>query len=162
MGGQVTYGPDPRQLRRVHAERRIAIAVTIEPAGGSVTKEGSLGADAVTIDEEPALRDASLVLGFHGWMNGGDVSTGTVDYLHEELNARPVARIDLRDAYIYNLPGSMETSALFRPHTKIKAGLITEYEPPKNTFHCADEHNLLLLRGKEPNLKWTEFAECVF
>ena len=110
----------------------------------------------------PKLSDARMVLGFTGWMDGGDVSTGTVDYLIRTLRAREVATIEPSEFYIYNFPGSMEVSSLFRPHTSIENGLITEFEEPVNVFHCGEEHDLVLFQGKEPNLHWREYAECVF
>lgn len=110
----------------------------------------------------PNLDKPRVLLGFSGWMNGGEVSTGTIKYLAEKLEAEKIAEIDPEGFYIYNLPGSMEISALFRPHTKIKAGLVRSYEVPTNTFFSSEQSNLILFSGKEPNLAWQEFAECIF
>ena len=110
----------------------------------------------------PRLEQATLVLAFSGWMDGGDVSTGTVRRLVNLTDARPVAEIDPEPFYIYNIPGSMETTALFRPHIEIEDGLITTVEMPSNTFYCQEERNLLLFIGKEPNLLWRTFGECIF
>lgn len=103
-----------------------------------------------------------MILAFSGWMDGGNVSTGTVEWLVKTLNAQPVADIDPEDFYICNFPGSMEISALFRPHTKIEQGVITAYEPPENTLFCAEQSQLILFRGKEPNFDWSHFADCIF
>jgi len=102
-----------------------------------------------------------MVLALSGWMDGGDTSTGTVDYLVNKLGADEFAEIDSGEFYVYNLPGSMEISALFRPHTTIEDGLVTDYEEPTNTFFCSEEHNLVLFSGKEPNFRWREYAECI-
>jgi proteasome assembly chaperone (PAC2) family protein len=56
----------------------------------------------------------------------------------------------------------MEITSLFRPHTKIKDGLIKTYEIPANTFFYSEGNDLILFIGKEPNLNWEEFAECIF
>jgi proteasome assembly chaperone (PAC2) family protein len=56
----------------------------------------------------------------------------------------------------------MEITALFRPHTKIKDGLIESYEVTTNSFFYSEEHNLILFLGKEPNLNWEEFAVYIF
>jgi proteasome assembly chaperone (PAC2) family protein len=103
-----------------------------------------------------------MVFGLSGWMDGGKVSTGTVGYLVRKLRAPKVGRIESEGFYIYNLPGSMEVSALFRPHTKIEDGLIVRLEPPSNTFYCSQADNLILFQGKEPNLNWEDYADCVF
>ena len=110
----------------------------------------------------PRMRQPRMVLGFTGWMDGGDVSTGTVQTLIDKLDARPLAEIDSEDFYILNFPGSMEISALFRPHCTIEEGLVTEYEPPTNTFFASPRERLILLLGKEPNLHWSQYADCLF
>lgn len=109
----------------------------------------------------PSLREATLVLAFDGWMDGGDVSTGTVQRLVDLLEARAVAEIEPESFYIYNFPGSMELAALFRPSIEIEDGLIKTIELPAATFFCHQGANLLLFLGKEPNLRWPTFADGV-
>jgi proteasome assembly chaperone (PAC2) family protein len=116
--------------------------------------------DLLRFLHRPALREATLVLGFDGWMDGGDVSTGTVQRLIDLLEARPVAEIEPETFYIYNFPGSMELAALFRPRIEIEDGLIKSIELPAATFFAHEAANLLLFLGKEPNLRWPAFADC--
>ena len=118
--------------------------------------------DRLRILERPSLQDARMVLGFSGWMDGGEVSTGTVEILAEKLGARVLAGIDADDFYLFSFPGSMGVSSLFRPHTKIEDGLITAFQGVSNTFFYSEAHNLILLLGKEPNLRWAEYGECIF
>ena len=115
--------------------------------------------DALRLHDCPALDRATLVLAFSGWMDGGDVSTGTVRRLVDLLGARPVAEIDPEPFYLYSFPGSMELAALFRPHIKIADGLVVSHEMPANTFYCHEPANLLLFLGKEPNLNWRAFGD---
>jgi proteasome assembly chaperone (PAC2) family protein len=103
-----------------------------------------------------------MVLAFSGWMDGGDVSTGTVDWFVSALGAKKVAEIDAEGFYIYSFPGSMEFAALFRPHTEIEEGVVTSLTPPENAFFCSKDERLILFRGKEPNLNWSRFADCIF
>jgi proteasome assembly chaperone (PAC2) family protein len=110
----------------------------------------------------PALDEATLVLAFSGWMDGGDVSTGTVRRLVDLLGAKPIARIDPEPFYIYNFPGPMEVAALFRPRIEIEGGLVKEIEMPSAVFHCHEPANLVLFLGREPNLRWAGFADSVF
>jgi proteasome assembly chaperone (PAC2) family protein len=119
-------------------------------------------ADRLEIHARPKLRDGRMVLAFSGWMDGGNVSTGTVEWLAKTLRAQKVAGIDPEGFYIYNFPGSMEISALFRPHTKIEQGVIATYQPPENSFFCAEQRQLILFCGKEPNFNWSDFADCLF
>ncbi|UCF43999.1 MAG: PAC2 family protein [Planctomycetota bacterium] len=110
----------------------------------------------------PTLNAPRMLLGLSGWMDGGQVSTGTIKCLIEKLNAQKFAQIDPEGFYLYSFPAAMEITALFRPHTKIKDGLIKAYEAPANTFYACEQHNLILFSGKEPNLNWQQFAECIF
>jgi proteasome assembly chaperone (PAC2) family protein len=116
----------------------------------------------LTIHRIPRMESATLVLAFTGWMDGGDVSTGTVERIVELVNAEPFAEIDSESFYIYNFPGSMELSALFRPHIQVDDGLVKSFEMPKNEFYAYEKGNVVFFIGKEPNLKWRAFSHCIF
>jgi proteasome assembly chaperone (PAC2) family protein len=118
--------------------------------------------ELLRIEHRPALDGATLVLAFSGWMDGGDVSTGTVRRLVDLLQARRIADIDPEPFFLYNFPGSMELAALFRPHVAIADGLVKSLDMPACTFYCHEPANLLLFLGKEPNLHWRAFGGCVF
>ncbi len=117
--------------------------------------------DLLRIHDLPALERATLVLAFSGWMDGGDVSTGTVRRLVDLLGAQRIADIDPEPFYLLNFPGSMEIAALFRPEIKIEDGLIASFEMPENVFYCHAAANLVLFLGREPNLHWRAFGDCV-
>lgn len=117
---------------------------------------------AVQWFDRPDFTDATMLLAFSGWMDGGDVSTGTVDRLIDQLEAEEVAAIDPEEFYIYNFPGSMEIAALFRPHVEVRGGLQRDIDLPDNAFYGDAASNLVLFVGKEPNLKWETFSECIF
>lgn len=119
-------------------------------------------AGPVHIEQPVRLERGRLLLGFSGWMDGGDVSTGSVDWLAEQADADLVAVLDPEGFYIDNFPGSMEVSALFRPHVEITDGLITSYDPPENLFYADRARNLLLFTGKEPHLNWRGFGDAIF
>ena len=119
-------------------------------------------AEQLIIEAPVKLDDAFMLLGFTGWMDGGDVSTGTIDLLVQTLGAVRTASIDPDDFYILNFPGSMEISSLFRPHVKIEDGVIKSHRLPENVFHCHEPTKTVLFNGKEPNVHWRDFADCVF
>jgi predicted ATP-grasp superfamily ATP-dependent carboligase len=118
--------------------------------------------DRLKVLEQPKLPGGRAVLAFSGWMDGGEVSTGTVEWLVKTLRARSVATIDPEGFCLFNMPGSMEVAALFRPYTKIEDGVLDAYEPPDSTFYSDEQHRLLMFRSREPNLGWREFADCLF
>lgn len=117
--------------------------------------------DLIRFLQRPSLRDATLVLAFDGWMDGGSVSTGTVQRLVDLLEARPIVEIEPDSFYIYNFPGPMELAALFRPRIEIEDGIIKTIELPSATFFAHEAANLVLFLGKEPNLRWPTFADCL-
>ncbi len=118
--------------------------------------------DKLLIYKRPQFRNPRLLIGLTGWMDGGDISTGTVKCLISKLGAGKFAEIDPNEFFIYNFPGSMEITALFRPHAKIHNGLIESYDLPESTFYCDEQNDLIMFLGKEPHLKWDQFADCIF
>src|SRR5437763_17158654 len=95
------------------------------------------------IKSAPTLQNATLLLALTGWMDGGDVSTGTVKRLMENRDLVDIAQIDPDSFYIFNFPGNMEIAALFRPEVKMRKGLIRRAPKfPTNTFHADIANNL--------------------
>ncbi|MHC4542274.1 MAG: hypothetical protein ACYS74_21225 [Planctomycetota bacterium] len=60
----------------------------------------------LNIIKKPQVSNTRLLLGFSGWMDGGDVSTGTVKCLIEKFGAERFAEIAPTGFYIYSFPGS--------------------------------------------------------
>jgi proteasome assembly chaperone (PAC2) family protein len=117
---------------------------------------------ALSTESLPSLPGSTLLVALTGWMDGGDVSTGTVKQLMEGRATREIARIDPGGFYIDNFPGSMEIAAIFRPEVKYKNGLITRYILPENVFHADDAGKMLFFLGREPNIDWVGFGKCIF
>ncbi len=117
---------------------------------------------ALNILEETKKEDSTLILAFSGWMDGGSVSTGTVERLVELFSATRMATIDSEDYYLFNFPGSMELSSLFRPHIEIQHGLIKSVEMPTNDFYVHPKAPVYFFIGKEPNLRWNSFGNDIF
>ena len=108
------------------------------------------------------FRTPRLLMGLSGWMDGAEVSTGTIKVLVDKLHAKRIAEIDHQGFYIYNFPAAMEVASLFRPHCRIRKGIIREFLFPDNSFFAAENEDLLLFSGKEPNLNWVDYADCIF
>jgi hypothetical protein len=117
---------------------------------------------ALTLFDVPAMSDATMLLALTGWMDGGDVSTGTVKRLMEGRELVAVGEISPGGFYIDSFPGSMDVAALFRPHVKYENGLISEFDMPENQFFADPAGNLAFFIGKEPNLNWPGFGECIY
>ena len=76
--------------------------------------------EQLKIHNTPQMTDATMLLALTGWMDGGDVSTGTVKRLMAGRDIVQVAEMTPGGFYIDSFPGSMEIAALFRPHVKYK------------------------------------------
>lgn len=112
-------------------------------------------------DIEP-LPGSTMLLAFTGWMDGGDVSTGTVKRLIRKVGAKRFAHLDPEPFFIYNIPGGMEIASMFRPKVKIVDGVVKACEFPHNRFYIDPEHKLLFFVGREPNINWRLFGQCIF
>ena len=67
-----------------------------------------MASDKLSIYERPKLCNPRLLLGFSGWMDGGEVSTGTVQCLIDILGAKRFAEI--------MSPGALAACAFFIVH----------------------------------------------
>jgi proteasome assembly chaperone (PAC2) family protein len=121
-----------------------------------------MGAQRLRISHNPDLREPKLVVGFSGWMDGGEVSTGSLAYLIRKLGASPAAEILPDGFYVYSLPGMMELAGLLRPQVRIREGLVEAFEFPQCTFFSDELHDLIMFSAREPHLQWEDFANCVF
>ena len=121
-----------------------------------------MGGEKVHIFQKHHGKSPRLVIGFSGWMNSGQISTSSVEWLVRVLGATRTAGIAPNGFYIYNLPGNMEVAAEFRPDIRIVDGLVAYYHEPQNLFYYDKSNDLLLFLGKEPNMNWDEFADCIF
>lgn len=113
-------------------------------------------------DELPKLTEPSLLLGFSGWMDGGEVSTGTISHLVKTLKAEKIGEIAPQDFYIYNFPGPVEAAARFRPKISIEDGVVASVREPASQFYADPENNLVLFAAREPNMQWEAYTECLF
>ena len=119
--------------------------------------------DSVIFHETPDLANPYILIGYRGWLNAGEVSTGCIDYLRRRLGARRFASIDPRNFYIWQVPG-YDPAQIMRPHTIVEAGLVKSMDEPANEFYfwqSGSGNDLILFSGHEPNLAWPEFTAAV-
>jgi proteasome assembly chaperone (PAC2) family protein len=117
--------------------------------------------DNVVISNRPRLREPYLICGMDGWVDGGDVSTGGIQFLIRQFKATKFAEMSTPRYHIYQIPGGEG----LRPPFKMEDGLIVETVFPKDEFYYAlnpdSDHDLILFSGTEPNLNWEEYANTV-
>ncbi|MPY92803.1 MAG: PAC2 family protein [Acidimicrobiia bacterium] len=103
--------------------------------------------------EPPGLRRPILVVGFEGWFDVAKGATGALDWLADQVEADEVAAIDPEPYFDFTAR---------RPTVRLEAGQRV-IDWPANAVRAAvlgDEgHDLLLLAGTEPHLRWRTFSE---
>jgi proteasome assembly chaperone (PAC2) family protein len=113
------------------------------------------------VNIKPTLRNPYIICGLTGWVDGGEVSTGVVEYFIEQFKGKTFAEIPNSRYYVYQVPGEES----LRPIFKMQEGLIVETQFPKNEFYYAvnpdSDRDLIFFRGTEPSLYWEEYADTV-
>jgi proteasome assembly chaperone (PAC2) family protein len=111
--------------------------------------------DHVVWTSHPPLRRPVLVCAFEGWNDAGDAASTAVRYLSDQWGAEPFAEIDPEDFYDF-------TST--RPQVRLDDDL-RDIVWPANGFSAASpaglDHDVVLLLGTEPQLRWRTFCEQV-
>jgi proteasome assembly chaperone (PAC2) family protein len=115
----------------------------------------------LVILNRPKLREPYLICGMNGWVDGGDVSTGGIQFLIRQFKAIKFAEMATTRYHIYQIPGAEG----LRPPFKMEDGLIIETNFPKDEFYYAlnpsSDHDLIFFAGTEPNMNWEEYANTV-
>lgn len=106
--------------------------------------------------DRPVLRDPALICAFKGWNDAGEAASAAVGFLIDSFDAREVARIDPEEFYDFTA---------VRPTVRMSEGRSRVIEWPTNTVHVASipgaEHDLVVLQGVEPSLKWGTFTSII-
>src|SRR4051812_49651378 len=112
--------------------------------------------DQVEWRERPELRSPALVCAFKGWNDAGEAATAALGFLADSFDAAEVARIDPEEYYDFTA---------VRPTVRLSEGLSRVIDWPENTLSAARvagaEHDLLLLQGVEPSLRWRAFCQTI-
>jgi hypothetical protein len=112
--------------------------------------------DALRWDDRPTLRRPILLAAFEGWADGGEAASSAIRYFESSWGARPFAAIDPEEFYDFT-----ET----RPRVRLDERGRRRIDWPENIFSAASApgsvHDVVLLRGVEPQLKWRRFTSLV-
>lgn len=112
--------------------------------------------DTIRWERRPDLRRPLLVVAFEGWNDAGDASSIALGYLAQEWSAQRFATIDCEEFYDFTVT---------RPQVRItEEGTRTIEWPDIELLSAhvpASGHDLVLLRGVEPQLRWKRFSEAV-
>ncbi|MDQ2983918.1 MAG: PAC2 family protein [Actinomycetota bacterium] len=113
-------------------------------------------ADELKIDESPDLERPVLVGAFRGWNDGAQGASLAAGYLAKQWGAQQFAQIDPEGFFDFQAT---------RPHVALEKGVTRRIDWPETSFyHCRPEgmdHDVVLLLGIEPNLRWRTFSDLV-
>jgi proteasome assembly chaperone (PAC2) family protein len=106
----------------------------------------------VTLISRPPLRRPVLLAAFDGWNDAGESATTALDAIGAELDAEAFATVDPEEFYDFQAT---------RPTVRLVEGMRHVDWPAvelRAVRLAAADHDLVLLRGHEPNLRWRTFA----
>ena len=110
--------------------------------------------DGFTVNEVSGLRSPVVIMAFTGWSDTGTVTTDLATRLIEAYDAERFLSVDPEDYYVF-------TDS--RPHVRIDEDNSRKLDWPENEGFTArlsgNEHDLVIVRGIEPNLRWRTFSE---
>src|SRR5580658_5794974 len=108
-------------------------------------------------EDRPVLRRPLFVIAFEGWNDAGDAATLALDYLAREWHATRCATIDPEEFYDFTVTRPVVTGSssggdrqIEWPHVELLAAQMP-----------GSRHDIVLLRGVEPQLRWRTFCEVV-
>jgi proteasome assembly chaperone (PAC2) family protein len=108
--------------------------------------------DHTTLIRRPQLRGPVLLAAFDGWNDAGEAATTALDAIGEGLGAETFATIDPEEFYDFQAT---------RPTVRLVED-IRQIDWPTVELRGARlaraDHDLILVRGHEPNLHWRTFA----
>ena len=116
----------------------------------------------IELERVPDLHRPVLIAAFEGWNDAGDAATGAVEHLETVWQGRPLASLDPDDYYDFqvNRPTVSLVDGVARrinwPTTRISTAALTGTEAPGGG---QAQHDIVLVRGLEPNMRWRGFCE---
>jgi proteasome assembly chaperone (PAC2) family protein len=111
--------------------------------------------DHTTLIRRPRLRGPVLLAAFDGWNDAGEAATTALDAITDALAAETFAVIDPEE--FYDFQATRPTVRLVDGHRRVEWPAI---ELRSARLPTAD-HDLIVVRGQEPNLRWRTFASEV-
>ena len=111
-------------------------------------------ADGLVWEAQPQLRDPILVAAFEGWNDAGDAASDAADWLIGRARADRFAWIDSEEHVDYQSR---------RPLLHMIDGIAESVTWPSTECFAVPfrERDLVVVRGVEPNVRWTSFCNAV-
>src|SRR5215218_7122506 len=112
--------------------------------------------EELRISSRPSLERPTLIAAFRGWNDGGQGASLAAGYLAKLWGAARFAEIDPENFFDFQAT---------RPHVTLEEGVTRRIDWPATVFYHGRppslDHDVVLLLGIEPNLRWRTFTDIV-
>jgi len=112
--------------------------------------------EELRIASRPSLERPTLIAAFRGWNDGGQGASLAAGYLAKLWGAERFAEVDPENFFDFQAT---------RPHVTLEEGVTRRIDWPATVFYHGRppglDHDVVLLLGIEPNLRWRTFADTV-
>jgi predicted ATP-grasp superfamily ATP-dependent carboligase len=108
--------------------------------------------DFVQLEADPDLRSPRMVAAFKGWNDAGGAASLAAGYLRSVTDAERFAVIDSEPFIDYQQT---------RPTVHMVDGDVRQVEWPVTELYASAEHDLLIVLGTEPNMRWRSFSDAI-
>ena len=107
--------------------------------------------DVLDIWEKPEAKQIDMIIGWRQWADAGSISSGLPQYLIDQLDARPIGKINNNGFYLFQIPG---THHLVRPVVRFDKGYPIGLDTPRNELYYTgdSQRGLVIFLGDEPQL----------
>jgi predicted ATP-grasp superfamily ATP-dependent carboligase len=108
--------------------------------------------DFVQLEGDPKLRQPRVVAAFRGWNDAGGAASLAAGYLRSVTDAERFAVIDSEPFVDYQQT---------RPTVSMVDGDVRHVEWPVTEVFAAPDHDLMIVLGTEPNMRWRAFSDSI-
>jgi predicted ATP-grasp superfamily ATP-dependent carboligase len=106
----------------------------------------------VQLEGDPDLRSPRMVAAFKGWNDAGGAASLAAGYLRSVTDAERFAVIDSEPFIDYQQT---------RPTVHMVDGDVRRVEWPVTEVFASSEHDLLIVLGTEPTMRWRSFSDAI-
>ena len=108
--------------------------------------------DFVELEGNPKLRHPRVVAAFRGWNDAGGAASLAAGYLRSVTDAERFAVIDSEPFVDYQQT---------RPTVSMVDGDVRHVEWPVTEVFASQDHDLMIVIGTEPNMRWRAFSDSI-
>jgi predicted ATP-grasp superfamily ATP-dependent carboligase len=108
--------------------------------------------DFVELEGNPKLRRPRVVAAFRGWNDAGGAASLAAGYLRSVTDAERFAVIDSEPFVDYQQT---------RPTVSMVDGDVRHVEWPVTEVFASQDHDLMIVLGTEPNMRWRAFSDSI-